>query len=607
MNGFFRIGVATPRLHLGDQRANLDEHVRLAQEASGKGVSVLAFPELSITGYTCGDLFFRTDLLDAANAALSSYARKTMRLPLVSIVGFPERKDGNLYNAAAVVAGGEVVGIVRKRTLANYAEYYEKRQFDPAPVEEQMTVFEADGLRFGVEICEDLWSPIPPSSRMSGVDVVFNLSASTDFLGKATVRNGMVLQQSARLGCVYALAAAGIGESTSDALYGGGSLIAEAGRAVAEMPLFSEGGILTADVDVEALRYRRRAKSSVRATAVDTMSSSRLVKVNIPRSDAEGTARLQDLTVSQHPFMDEFGEPGWVAKLLTIQAISLARRMNAARVKRLVIGLSGGADSALALLGSVRAAERAGGVLIAIVMPGLASSEKTQRRAIALAKALGVEVRVIDICEACRQHLKDIGHDKTVHDIVFENVQARERTQVLMDLANQEGALVVGTGDLSEIALGWNTYNGDHMSMYQINASVPKTMVLAALKGVATLCKGRSAALLREIAEAPITPELVPGAAAGDSEARLGPYELHDFFLYHFLANGASREKLKELGRTAFRDRYDQPTIDRTCETFWRRFFASQYKRNCVPDGPKITLSLSPRADWRMPSDAEMT
>ncbi|MBQ0032856.1 MAG: NAD(+) synthase, partial [bacterium] len=416
---------------------------------------------------------------------------------------------------------------------------------------------------------------------------------------------------------VYALAAAGIGESTSDALYGGGSLIAEAGRAVAEMPHFSEGGLLTADADVEALRYRRRAESSVRAMAADVTSSSRLVKVDIPRSDTEGTARLKDLSVSQHPFLDEFGEPGWIDKLLTIQAVALARRMETAHVTKLVLGLSGGADSALALLGASRAIERlmhlsnpsnlSNPSLLAIVMPGLASSEKTQRRAVALAKALGVEVRVIDICEACRRHLRDIGHDETVHDIVFENVQARERTQVLMDLANQEGALVVGTGDLSEIALGWNTYNGDHMSMYQINASVPKTMVLAALKGVATLCKGRSAALLREIAEAPITPELVPGAAVGDSEARLGPYELHDFFLYHFLANGASRNKLKVLGKIAFRGRYDEATVERTCETFWRRFFTSQYKRNCVPDGPKITLSLSPRADWRMPSDAEMT
>lgn len=597
MNGFYRIAVATPKLHLGNPSANLDEHVGIAQEANAQGVSVLAFPELSLTGYTCGDLFFRADLLREAESALANYARKTMRLPLVSIVGFPERKGGGLFNAAAVVAGGEVVGIVRKRTLANYAEYYEKRQFDPAPAEEPPTVFEVGGLRFGVEICEDLWSPIPPSSRMAGADVVFNLSSSTDFLGKASVRNGMVVQQSVRLGCVYALAAAGIGESTSDAVYGGGSLIAETGRVVASAPLFAESALLTADVDVEALRYRRRADSSVRSPAADADVTCRAIACLIADCDP--------VSVDRNPFMTAFGETDWIAKLLTIQAVSLARRMKSAHVTKLVVGLSGGADSALALLGSVRAAERVGGALIAIVMPGLASSDRTQKRAVALAKALGAEVRVVDICEACRRHLEDIGHDESVHDIVFENVQARERTQVLMDIANREGALVVGTGDLSEIALGWNTYNGDHMSMYQINASIPKTMVLAALKGVASLCKGQSAALLKEIAESPITPELVPGAGAGDSEDRLGPYELHDFFLYHFLANGASREKLKALGRMAFSGRYDEAVVERTCETFWRRFFAAQYKRNCVPDGPKITLSLSPRADWRMPSDAE--
>ena len=597
MNGFYRISVATPKLHLGNPRENLDEHVRSAQDAAEKGAAVLAFPELSLTGYTCGDLFFREDLLREARSALDSYARKTRRLPIVSIVGFPERLRGSLFNAAAVVAGGEVVGIVRKRTLANYAEYYEKRQFDPAPASEQPTVFEVGGLRFGVEICEDLWSPIPPSSRMAGVDVVFNLSASTDFLGKASVRNGMVVQQSARMGCVYALAAAGIGESTSDAVYGGGSLIVEAGRVVASAPLFVESAMLTADVDVEALRYRRRADSSVRSFAVG--ADVVCCQIACPVADCVPAS------VDRNPFMTAYGEADWIDKLLTIQAVSLARRMKSAHVTKLVIGLSGGADSALALLGSVRATERAGGALIGIVMPGLASSDRTQKRAVALAKALGVEVRVVDIREACRKHLKDIGHDESVHDIVFENVQARERTQILMDIANQEGALVVGTGDLSEIALGWNTYNGDHMSMYQINASVPKTMVLAALKGVASVCGGQSAALLKEISEAPITPELVPGAGAGDSEDRLGPYVLHDFFLYHFLANGASREKLLTLGKIAFRGCYDGAVVERTCETFLRRFFASQYKRDCVPDGPKITLSLSPRADWRMPADAE--
>lgn len=596
MEEFYRIAVATPALHLGDPDANAGELLRMAEAAAEKGVAVIAFPELSITGYTCGDLFFRTDLIDAANAALSSYARKTMRLPLVSIVGFPERKDGNLYNAAAVVAGGEVVGIVRKQTLANYAEYYEKRQFDPAPDGELPTVFEVNGLRFGVEICEDMWAPVPPSSLMAGADVVFNLSASTDFLGKAQVRNLMIIQQSVRLGCAYALAAAGIGESTSDAVYGGGSIIVNDGHVAAEAPLFMASALLTADIDVEAIRYRRRSGSSVRR-------GNDVRNVTI----ASKVPGCKPSHVDPSPFMTAYGETGWVEKMLTIQAVALARRMAAASARKLVIGVSGGADSALALVAAKRAAARCDGAVIAVVMPGLASSEKTQRRAVALAKALGVEVRVIDICEACRRHLRDIGHDETVHDIVFENMQARERTQVLMDLANQEGALVVGTGDLSEIALGWNTYNGDHMSMYQVNASVPKTMVLAALKEIASQSPEPVGALLREIAEAPITPELVPGAAAGDSENRLGPYELHDFFLYHFLANGASLAKLSHLAGIAFRGRYDEMTIGRTLAIFWRRFPAAQYKRNCVPDGPKITLSLSPRADWRMPSDSEFS
>ncbi len=354
--------------------------------------------------------------------------------------------------------------------------------------------------------------------------------------------------------------------------------------------------LLTADIDVEAIRYRRRSGSSVRR-------GNDVRNVTI----ASKVPGCKPSHVDPSPFMTAYGETGWVEKMLTIQAVALARRMAAASARKLVIGVSGGADSALALVAAKRAAARCDGAVIAVVMPGLASSEKTQRRAVALAKALGAEVRVIDICEACRRHLRDIGHDETVHDIVFENMQARERTQVLMDLANQEGALVVGTGDLSEIALGWNTYNGDHMSMYQVNASVPKTMVLAALKEIASQSPEPVGALLREIAEAPITPELVPGAAAGDSENRLGPYELHDFFLYHFLANGASLAKLSHLAGIAFRGRYDEMTIGRTLAIFWRRFPAAQYKRNCVPDGPKITLSLSPRADWRMPSDSEFS
>ena len=596
MEEFYRIAVATPALHLGDPDANAGELLRMAEAAAEKGAAVIAFPELSLTGYTCGDLFFRSDLIREAATALTDFAHRTKDLALVSIVGFPERWGDGLYNSAAVVVGGEVVGIVRKKTLANYSEYYEKRQFDPAPDGELPTVFEVNGLRFGVEICEDMWAPVPPSSLMAGTDVVFNLSASTDFLGKAQVRNLMIIQQSVRLGCAYALAAAGIGESTSDAVYGGGSIIVDDGHVAAEAPLFMASALLTADIDVEAIRYRRRSGSSVRRE-----NDVRNVTIS---SQVPG---CKPLHVDPSPFMTAYGETGWVEKMLTIQAVALARRMAAASARKLVIGVSGGADSALALVAAKRAVARCDGAVIAVVMPGLASSEKTQRRAVALAKALGVEVRVIDICEGCRRHLRDIGHDETVHDIVFENVQARERTQVLMDLANQEGALVVGTGDLSEIALGWNTYNGDHMSMYQVNASVPKTMVLAALKEIASQSPEPVGALLREIAEAPITPELVPGAAAGDSEDRLGPYELHDFFLYHFLANGASLAKLSHLAGIAFRGRYDEMTIGRTLAIFWRRFPAAQYKRNCVPDGPKITLSLSPRADWRMPSDSEFS
>ena len=591
---FYKIAVATPALHLGDPDANAGEHLRMAEVAAEKGAAVIAFPELSLTGYTCGDLFFRSDLVSEAATALTDFAHRTKDLPLVSIVGFPERWGDGLYNSAAVVAGGEVVGIVRKKTLANYSEYYEKRQFDPAPDGELPTVFEVNGLRFGVEICEDMWAPVPPSSLMAGADVVFNLSASTDFLGKAQVRNLMIVQQSVRLGCAYALAAAGIGESTADAVYGGGSIIVDDGHVAAEAPLFMDSALLTADIDIDALRYRRHSGSSVRrGNDVRNVAISRSVPGCKPSY------------VDPSPFMTTYGEAGWVEKMLTIQAVALARRMAAASARKLVIGVSGGADSALALVAAKRAAVLCDGAVIAVVMPGPASSVQSQRRAVALAKALGAETRVIDIREVCRQHLEDIGHGQSTHDIVFENVQARERTQVLMDLANQEGALVVGTGDLSEIALGWNTYNGDHMSMYQVNASVPKTMVLAALKEIASQSPEPVGALLREIAEAPITPELVPGAAAGDSEDRLGPYELHDFFLYHFLANGASLAKLSHLAGIAFRGRYDEMTIGRTLATFGRRFPAAQYKRNCVPDGPKITLSLSPRADWRMPSDSE--
>ena len=603
MDGFYRIAAATPRLFLGNPRANAEELARLAEAAAKDGVSAIVFPELCLTGYTCGDLFFRDDLLRAASEAAVAFAAKTSGLPLVSIVGLPVAEGAAIYNAAAVIHGGEIAGIVRKRALPNYGEYYERRQFTPAPADDPVRIFDAGAFRFGVEICEDLWTPTPPSSLMAqgGVDIVFNLSASTDFLGKSRRRSALVEQQSLRLGCVYAMACAGTGESSSDAVYGGESLVAAEGKTVAKGKLFGDAPqIVAATVDLASLRHRRRSTSSVYCPHFAIGAQRQLTSITAALPTASPSA------ISRSPFLDEYGEGRWWRKLLDIQAAGLARRMSCASIGRLVIGVSGGADSALALLGAATALDKFGAGrenLIAVVMPGFGSTNDSQNRAVALAKAVGASARVVDIRESCLRHLADIGHPPDVHDIGYENAQARERTQILMDIANMESALVVGTGDLSEIALGWNTYNGDHMSMYQINASVPKTMVQAALRLLADESEDPLADLLGRISAAPITPELLPGAAANDSETRLGPYELHDFFLFHYLAEGASPDKLRELAHIAFAGEYPAEVLNETLAKFLKRFAASQYKRDCVPDGPKITLSLSPRADWRMPSD----
>ena len=599
MKGLYKISAATPRLHLGDAAANAKEMARLARKAAESGVAAIVFPELCVTGYTCGDLFFRDEFLDSAEKALADFANATADLPTVSIVGFPEKSGPAIYNSAAVVFAGKVAGIVRKRCLPTYREYYEARQFTPAPRGEPPKVFKVGGLCFCVEICEDLWAAVPPSSlaAANGVDIVFNLSASTDYLGKSARRREMVHQQSQRLGCAYAMACAGIGESSSDAVFGGDSMIAVAGRIAADSGLFAgESSRVDAVVDVDALRYRRRSATSMAAAE----KVAEIVTIDAKLPEAEPSE------ISRSPFLDEFGEPNWHRDILAIQAAALARRMESAHSEKLVVGVSGGADSALALLGAAAAIDRLSFPrenLIAVVMPGFGSTGHTQSTAAELGRAVGATCRVVDICESCRRHLADIGHDEATHDIAYENVQARMRTMVLMDVANMERALVVGTGDLSEIALGWNTYNGDHMSMYQLNCSVPKTMVLGALKLVAEESAEPLRSILNGIANAPITPELVPGAAANDSEARLGPYELHDFFLFHYLAKGADADKLLALACTAFKGIYPDETVAKALQTFLRRFRQAQYKRNCVPDGPKITVALSPRADWRMPSD----
>ena len=535
VKGLYKISAATPRLHLGDAAANAKEMTRLARKAAESGVAAIVFPELSVTGYTCGDVFFRDEFLDAAEKALADFANATASLPIVSIVGFPEKSGPAIYNSAAVVFDGKVAGIVRKRCLPTYREYYEARQFTPAPRNEPPKVFKVGGLSFCVEICEDLWAAVPPSSlaAASGVDVVFNLSASTDYLGKSVRRREMVRQQSQRLGCAYAMACAGIGESSSDAVFGGDSMIAVGGRIAADSGLFAgEPSVVDAVVDVDALRYRRRSATSM--AAAETVAEIVAIDAKLPESEPN--------EISRSPFLYEFGEPDWHRGILAIQAAALARRMESAHSEKLVVGVSGGADSALAILGAAAALDRLKlprTNLVAIVMPGFGSTGHTQSTAAELGR--------------------------------YENVQARMRTMVLMDVANMERALVVGTGDLSEIALGWNTYNGDHMSMYQLNCSVPKTMVLGALKLVAEESAEPLRSILNGIANAPITPELVPGAAANDSEARLGSYELHDFFLFHYLVDGAAADKLREMARIAFAGKYSPEEVDDTLCKFIRR------------------------------------
>ena len=609
MEGFYRIAAAAPHLHLGDPAANAKELVRLAADAAKDDVSAIVFPELYLTGYTCGDLFFRDELLGAASRELETFAAKTADLPLVSIVGLPVAEGPAIYNAAAVVHGGKIAGIVRKRALPNYGEYYERRQFTPAPADEPLFIFDVGGFRFGVEICEDLWTPVPPSSLMAegGVDVVFNLSASTDFLGKSQRRQSLVEQQSLRLGCAYAMACAGSGESSADAVYGGCPVIAVEGRTVATGKLFNGAPqIITADVDVAAARHRRRSTSSVYCS--HPVPGVRRQLVALAAQLPAATPRA----VSRSPFLDEYGEDRWWRKLLDIQATGLARRMSSAAIGRLVMGVSGGADSALALLGASAALDRLGlerDNLLAVVMPGFGSTKTTQDRAVKLAEAVGADVRVVDIRESCRKHLSDIGHVKGVHDIAYENAQARERTQVLMDLANMERALVVGTGDLSEIALGWCTYNGDHMSMYAVNSGVPKTLVRHLVSFYADEHGGKIAPVLKDILDTPVSPELVPASKSGESghktEQILGAYELHDFYLFHLVRLNESPRTILRKAKKVFDGKYEADEIRRTLELFLRRFFTQQFKRSCSPDGPAVSpLSLSPRAGWRVPSDA---
>jgi NAD+ synthase (glutamine-hydrolysing) len=622
MHGFWRIATVVPEVRLADPEGNVRECAGLLAEAEKRDAAVAVFPELCLTGYSCGDLFHQSRLLESADLALWELLRASRGKKVVAAVGLPLRHNGRLYNCAAVMQNGILLGVVPKSYLPNYREFYEDRWFDRgggiggdisaggqrAPFGDRLVFAGESEFMVGVEVCEDLWQVIPPSSRhaLAGATVLLNLSASNELVGKAEYRRSLVVGQSARCLAAYVYASAGAGESTSDLVYGGHALVAENGLLVMENERFRRGGgIFTADVDVQRLASLRLSESSFRADRPDPAYRS------ISLGELNRIKTLQR-EVAPHPFVpaDPALRDARCREIFQIQSAGLARRLEHTAAKAAVLGISGGLDSTLALLvagEAMRQLDRKASDILAVTMPGFGTSDRTYRNALALAGALGATLREIDITEACRTHFRDIGHDKDNHDVVFENVQARERTQILMDLANQGGGIVVGTGDLSEIALGWSTYNGDHMSMYAVNCGVPKTLVRYLVGWVAENAKPKLRAVLEDVLATPITPELLPADRKGEvqrTEDILGPYELHDFFLYHLVKYGAPPVKLRFLAERAFQGVHSGKQIDRTLNLFLRRFFQQQFKRNCIPDGPKVgTIALSPRGDWRMPAD----
>ncbi len=630
--GFLKVAAASPRLLVADCSRNEEQLVCAAQEAAGRGVKVLVFPELSLTGYTCSDLFYSETLLAAAKNALLAYLEETSDLDLLSVVGLPLAVRDKLYNCAAVCKGGQVLGFVPKTNIPNYGEFYEVRQFTPAPEKSEYIVFEGMSIpfgtsllftcdsmptfRFGVEICEDLWVTVPPSCRLAeaGATVIANLSASNETIGKDAYRRLLVTSQSARTVSGYIYADCGDGESTNDIVFSGHSLIAENGTVLAERKPFDStvGDMIVSEIDVERLSFDRRRMNTYRAEKPES-----IWEITFDTAVEQTTLTR---FVDPHPFVpaDTEERSRRSETILSIQAGGLKQRIIRSFAKKCVIGISGGLDSTLALLVAVRAMDALGRPstdVIGVTMPCFGTTERTKSNAEALCRELGVELREVNIREAVLRHFSDIGHDPENHNVVYENCQARERTQVLMDIANAEGGIVVGTGDLSEMALGWSTYNGDHMSMYAVNCSVPKTLV----RHIVGYCADRAesagetrlCAVLRDVLDTPVSPELLPadgnGQIAQKTEDLVGPYELHDFYLYYMIRFGFAPEKLFRLARYALGDRYDDETLLHWLEVFVRRFFAQQFKRTCVPDGPKVgSIALSPRGDWRMPSDASV-
>lgn len=632
-NGFIKVAAAIPSVKVADCSYNVQQIESLIAMAEGKGVEVIVFPELCITGYTCQDLFKQTLLLEQAETSVLMLLDFTRKLDIISIVGVPVVVGDLLLNCAAVIQKGDLLGLVPKTYLPNYSEFYEKRWFassqDLLPSEirfagnkivvtPQPTLFRTcDGAMFGVEICEDVWAPVPPSCNLalSGADIIFNLSASDELIGKHDYLKGLLAQQSARMISGYVYSGCGFGESTQDVVYGGNAIAYENGQLLAESERFAlDSQLIITQIDVEKIRNERRTNSTY--INAQRGHDSRIVNAHtvMPR-DFE---LIRD--VDPHPFIPKTDDMEKSCdEIFSIQVAGLAKRLVHTGCKTVVVGISGGLDSTLALLVCVRTFDklqlsRKG--IVGVTMPGFGTTDRTYNNAVNLMKSLGITLREISIADAVKQHFNDIGHDINVHDVTYENSQARERTQILMDLSNQLGALVIGTGDLSELALGWATYNGDHMSMYGVNAGVPKTLIKYLVKFVAmSEDSDETRSILLDIIDTPISPELIPADEAGNitqkTEDLVGPYELHDFFLYHIIRFGYRPSKIFMLARKAFDGSnpeapfYDDETIKKWLTIFLRRFFNQQFKRSCLPDGPKVgSVSLSPRGDWRMPSDA---
>jgi NAD+ synthase (glutamine-hydrolysing) len=628
-----RIAAITPELLIADTEFNVNKIINCIESAYKNGASIHLFPELCITGYTCGDLFYQKLLLEEAENALDKLLKITSSLQIVVIVGLPLSHAGRIYNCAVVLGDGKVYGVVPKQFLPNYGEYYEQRWFtsgyglnsqniilggDLVPFGPDL-LFEnkASGVVFGIEICEDLWSVKPPSADLSlaGAELILNSSASNESLGKAAYRRDLVRQQSARCHAAYAYAASGPGESSTDLVFSGHCLIAENGVIIAESERFCfESRIIMADIDLEQMQHERLRNSSF--TQLSSQYSYRCIPVSL-----NGLADVVDYGSkrpnSPHPFVpsDLKLRSENCEEIFAIQSTGLAKRLRHIGDARAVLGISGGLDSTLALLATMQAFDLLGlepKGIIAVTMPGFGTTNRTRGNAERLVELLGTSLRVIPISEAVIQHFKDIDHDSSLYDVTYENAQARERTQILMDLANQENGIVVGTGDLSEAALGWCTFNGDHMSMYHVNIGVPKTLVRYIIEWCAeTRYEGEVREILYDIINTPITPELLPvddtGHQAQQTESTIGPYELHDFFLYHMVRHGSRPSKVLSLAEQAFSGSYDRVILLRWLEVFFRRFFSQQFKRSAMPDGPKIgSVALSPRGDWRMPSDASV-